>query len=138
MTAQKIAEAVEAKHLESAWHEALDGWESGSEATKQQILNELQRLKTEFLEHVVDVDDEQELTVSVALKYIELKSQWQMLNTQINYRVFRGVEVDEAMLYKATLLSTVVEMIGSFLTDEDLQKIMEFLLNPVHSSLELS
>jgi hypothetical protein len=93
-------------------------------------------VRANFLSHLDDVgDDSEELLISVALGFIEMKSQWQMLNTQINYQVFRKGEANTYMTYKSSLLSVLVDAIGQFLTPEDLEKIQEFLLNPTATAL---
>ncbi|MCS6808921.1 MAG: hypothetical protein RML40_09545 [Bacteroidota bacterium] len=119
--------------LEPLWHDILDAYIEGAEAEKQRLIAWINDVRNTIVRCALDIGDDnpEELLVSVALRYIELKSQWHMLNTQINYQVFRKGEAEPMLLYQSSLLSTLVDALQQLLSNEDLAKIDEFLTNPV-------
>ncbi len=136
MTVQRLREALESNAVEEMWKSSLDAYQEGTPQYRSDLAQWIMDVRANFLSHLDDVgDDSEELLISVALGFIEMKSQWQMLNTQINYQVFRKGEANTYMTYKSSLLSVLVDAIGQFLTPEDLEKIQEFLLNPTATAL---
>ncbi len=121
--------------LQQYWASCLDEYKEATLEERAKLLSWVHNLRDGFLSHAADIDDEEELLVSVALSYIELKSKWQMLNTQVNYQVFRTGEAKPELMFKSSLLSVIVDTIGKFLTTEDITKIQEFLLNPTAEPL---
>ncbi|MCU0427881.1 MAG: hypothetical protein MUF71_19900 [Candidatus Kapabacteria bacterium] len=132
MNTKNLRDVLFHTDIDTQWKETLESFEEGSETDKSTLHQWVYRVRDEFIAHADDVGDEEEeeLLISVALAYIEMKSQWQMLNTQINYQVFRKGEANMILTYKSSLLSVLVDAIGKFLSNEDLSKIHEFLLNP--------
>jgi hypothetical protein len=136
MTVKNLHEVLCGTKIEEAWKMGLDAYQEGTEQDRLSLAEWIINVRADFLAHVEDVGDEaEELLVSIALGYIEMKSQWQMLNTQINYQVFRKGEANVYLTYKSSLLSVVVDAIGTLLTQDDLDKIREFLLSPTATSL---
>lgn len=137
LNTKNLREALFHDNIDNTWKETLESFEQGSTSDKAALHQWIHRVRDEFIAHADDVGDEEEeeLLISVALAYIEMKSQWQMLNTQINYQVFRKGEAHMILTYKSSLLSVLVDAIGKFLSTEDLSKIHEFLLNPTADML---
>ncbi|TAE24286.1 MAG: hypothetical protein EAZ92_13460 [Candidatus Kapaibacterium sp.] len=121
--------------LEQYWASCLEEYTEASSEERATLLAWVHHVRDGFLSHAADIDDEEELLVSVALSYIELKSKWQMLNTQVNYQVYRTGDAKPDLMFKSSLLSVIVDAIGKFLTDDDIIKIQEFLLNPTAEPL---
>lgn len=136
MTVKNLHEVLHSAKIEEAWKMSLDAYQEGTAQDRLDLAEWIINVRANFLAHVEDVGDEaEELLISVALGYIEMKSQWQMLNTQINYQVFRKGEANVYLTYKSSLLSVLVDAIGTLLTPDDLDKIREFLLSPTATSL---
>jgi hypothetical protein len=125
-----IRAALLSDEIEGYWTGCLQEYDA-SEEERAGLLLWIRGVRDGFIAHVSDIDDPEEMLVSVALSYIEFKSQWQMLNTQINYQVFRTGDAKPHLMYKSSLLSVIVDTIGKLLTADDINKIQEFLLNPV-------
>jgi hypothetical protein len=137
MNFEELRSALNDAELEQSWTSCLENYTEATPEKRVELATWIMAERDAFLHRAADVDDDEELIILAALGYIELKSQWQMLNTQINYQVFRKGEADVDLTFKASLLSSVVAKIGSFLTEEDLMKIQEFLMNPRTVALEL-
>lgn len=130
--AETLRIALYDDELEQYWTSCLNEYEDVRE--RATLLEWVREIRNDFITHATYIDDPEDLIVSVALSYIELKSKWQMLNTQINYQVFRTGEAPTYLIYKSSILSIIVDVIGKFLSDEDLAKIHEFLLHPTTES----
>jgi hypothetical protein len=137
MNFEELRSALNDIELEQSWTSCLENYTEATPEKRVELATWIMAERDAFLHRAADVDDDEELIILAALGYIELKSQWQMLNTQINYQVFRKGEADIDLTFKASLLSSVVATIGSFLTEEDLVKIQEFLMNPRTVAMEL-
>ena len=124
-----IRAALLSDEIEKYWNGCLQEYDAPDEE-RQNLLSWIHSVRDGFIAHASDIDDPEEMLVSVALSYIEFKSQWQMLNTQINYQVFRTGEAKPDLMYKSSLLSVIVDTIGKLLTQEDIQRIQDFLLSP--------
>lgn len=138
VTVQNLRDALHSAEVEELWKVCLEAYhQDNTSQDRLDLAKWIASVRTNFLSHAEDVGDEDsdELRTSLALGYIEMKSRWQMLNTQINYQVFRKGEANITLTYKSTLLSILVDKIGSFITAQDLQKIQEFLLNPTIMTL---
>ncbi len=138
VTVQNLRDALHSAEVEELWKVCLDAYYHDNTLQERiDLAKWIASVRTNFLAHAEDVGDEDsdELRTSLALGYIEMKSRWQMLNTQINYQVFRKGEANVNLTYKSTLLSVLVDKIGNFITAQDLQKIQEFLLNPTVTTL---
>lgn len=134
---ENIRAALMSTTIEEYWQSCLSEYVIANNEERNSLLAWIQGIRDGFVAHAGDIDDDEELLISVALSYIQLKSQWQMLNTQINYQVFRTGEARPNLTFRSSLLSIIVDEIGKFLTDDDLVKIQEFLLNPTAEPLTL-
>jgi hypothetical protein len=135
MTALQLREILHAPDVETAWKQTIESFTNGAPQDRLDLAEWIMGIRSRVIAHADDVEDEEELRISVALGYIELKSHWQMLNTQINYQVFRKGAADQYLLHKSSLLSVLVDKLSSLINPEDLQKIQEFLLNPTAEAL---
>lgn len=126
-----IRAALTNDEIEGYWTGCLQEYTDASAEERVSLLSWIHGVRDGFITHASDIDDPEELVVSVALSYIEFKSQWQMLNTQINYQVFRTGYAKPHLMYKSSLLSVIVDTIGKMLTAKEIHKIQEFLLNPI-------
>jgi hypothetical protein len=126
----ELHSALYSAELERYWDECLAEYTEATPSERGELLDWVHSIRDGLVSHAKDIDDPEELVISVALSYIEFKSKWQMLNTQINYQVFRSGEAKPHLMFKSSLLSVIVDTISKFLTEEDISKIQEFLLDP--------
>ncbi|MFN3200761.1 MAG: hypothetical protein ACE366_20350 [Bradymonadia bacterium] len=131
MSTHKVIAAIKAESLEQVWHETLDHWEDAEAQDRQRVYAWASGLRDQFVDHLIEVDDDEELIFAIALRYIELRCHWQMLNTQLNYQMFRRGECSPELQMRSSTLSQLIERISPFITDEDTARIGEFLLAPV-------
>lgn len=85
----------------------------------------------DFLVLLRDVDDDEELSVLVFSKYVELKCFWKQLNAQVQYQNFKKGEADSNLVLRASLITYVLIAIEPLLHNDDLDEIRQFLTKPI-------
>jgi hypothetical protein len=131
MQLKTIIEALSVPALEQRWVETLAEWSDAPAGEADACRKWVCSLRDEFLQAAIDIDDEETLDTVTAVRYIELKSCWIMLNTQIGYRVaVKGINAD-TLAYKASLVSQLLECIEGLLDAEILERILSFLAEPI-------
>lgn len=129
MKFQVIKELLSTEQLESEWREVLS--EIDDERTKIESIERTFALRDEYLNGVEAITEEEDFNYFTAIKYIELKSKWIMLNTEINYRLYSKGEVQVSLACKSSLLSCLLASIGQFVDQRDIETITDFLSNPI-------
>lgn len=117
--------------IEATWTDCLSGWVEATAAERQAVLDWAKGLREEFLQVARDVDDPDEVDYALAIRYIELKSHWIMLNTQINYQTVHRGGAGQELLFRASLISLLVLAIEPLLKSADIDKITDFLAEPI-------
>jgi len=128
---QALRQTLRSHDLDSEWSSVVGSWDSGSTAQKERVIGWIRELRDELLDLADHVQDDLEIEFSVAVRYIELKSHWMMLNTRIQYELFRRGEASEENMYKASVCSMLIAALEDLLTDEDRRRIAEFLAEPL-------
>ena len=80
------------------------------------------------LSTVNDPDDEK---MSLVIQYVELKSRWIGLNTKMNYELFRLGHAELTDVFRGTAISALLAHIEPLLDQEDIDKVTEFLAQPL-------
>ena len=131
----KLQELLNDGNLDSHWNEALDSWEKDEIAKVRERVNSAREWvssrKEQLLTSIKDITDEDDVNLALALWYIELKSHWLMLNTQMNYQLFQKGDIDLDVHYKGTMISHLMGAFEPLIREEDQMKISEFLMTPI-------
>ena len=131
----KLQELLNDGSLDSLWSEALDSWEKDEIAKVRDRVSSakdwVETKKEQLLRSIQDINDEEDMNLALALWYIELKSHWLMLNTQMNYQLFQRGDIDLDVHYKGTMISHLLGAFEPLLNTDDQGKISEFLMNPL-------
>ncbi|MGI4788642.1 MAG: hypothetical protein ACRYFS_07305 [Janthinobacterium lividum] len=131
-----IEAALMAPQLMQDWKDTLEEWTAATPLQSLTVLNKIIAQRDEFLQAARDIDDSETLDMVAAIRYIELKCHWIMLNTQINYlAVFRG-ETDMSAAYYASLISQMLEPLEHLIGEEDIHRILDFLTQPLMPKLD--
>ena len=134
MSTEQINNALRSTQLTAEWEESRQAIEGVSPEAQASALAEIIALRDEFLKVVEEIADPEEITVSVAIKYIELKSHWIMLNTLLNYQTFRRGECDPEQMLRASLASRLLQSIENLVDRKDLSTITKFLAEPINKN----
>jgi hypothetical protein len=129
MKFQVVKELLSTERLESEWREVLS--EIDDESVKTESIERTFVLRDEYLNEVEAVTEEEDFNYVTAIKYIELKSKWIMLNTEINYRLYSRGEIRISLACKSSLLSCLLASIEQFVDQRDIDAITDFLSNPI-------
>ena len=129
---ERIEAVLSSPELEAKWTEAIGGW-GCDEATANETLAWLRSERDSILELETAALDPADFETCVMVRFIELRSQWIRYNSLMNYHVLRTGEYPVEMMYRGSLISTLIEAIEPFINRDDLAKACEFLSQPVSS-----
>ncbi len=130
VTASAVCDRLRDPLLKAAWDSILASWTEGSEYQRAELLRWVRDSAEHFAQFAEDVQDEEELNLYVGLRFIEAMSQWQMLNTQINYQVARRGFADPVLQYKSLLLSTVTDALAQIVPPSQMDAIRGVIATP--------
>lgn len=133
---QAVHSALTSESLDEKFEECLRYWEQGTTEQRSELQEWVDELRVEFLKTLEVIPDHDELETKLAVGYIEFKSRWIMLNTQIQYQYFREQLPDPEMTFRASLLSYLIETLEHLLPGGDIDTINEFLFNPINSQYD--
>lgn len=123
--------------LEAAWDECLAGW-SGDAEDASELRAWIVEVRADFLSLLHDVDDPHDLEVGVITWLINLKSQWILMNMQMQYQTQRTGMPDLRLMFKGSLLTSFLETVEGFLTYRDVERAHGFLARPLQHQEEAS
>lgn len=116
----------------AALRAGLSSWNGASPGQIDHALASVERTTQRLIDVLNTVEDPEEISVLIAINYIELKTRWIALNTKINYSVFKtgSCETDDAL--QASSVSALIGLLESLLTPSDIETITDFLAQPLH------
>lgn len=133
--AEQVRDALMKPELEREWRELLSSWEGADQADRDKILERVKEYRQELLSVVETIDDLREVEFTLAIRYVELKSRWMLLNMHIQYGLSSRGVADEAAVYQASVLSFLLAATEPLLRDDDIDVINEFLSNPIERAV---
>jgi len=123
--------------LTRIWTSCLEGWVEGSLEQRAEVLAWVQARRDDCLTVAREVREGEDLAYVLAIRYIEFKSHWIMLNTQINYRLEHRGTLDSQSAYQASLISLLMQALEPLLDRRDIESISSFLSQPLLSQAHL-
>jgi hypothetical protein len=132
LSLERVKVALFAPILEEQWAECVSAWEPVERGSRERVMDLIQGLRREVLEACEGAaGDAEDLAVTLATGFIELKSRWIMLNAQIQYQTFRCGSAPSETLYFASLVSFLIDAVEALLPDSEVARINEFLADPL-------
>jgi hypothetical protein len=110
---------------------ALEDWPDADAALVRETTDWVSRQRDDLVTLLEQVDDDADAAYSLAIRYIELKSRWIALNTKINYETFRHGKCEPRDAFRGTGVSMLLAHVEDQLEASDIDKITEFLAEPV-------
>lgn len=127
----KVRKALEAADLEQRIGGALlAGLDNADVSTIKSIIADSESVRLKLLRMCDEIAEEEDIRLALITHYIELKSKWMALNTQMNYQFFRNGACDPHVQGEGTAVSFLLNEIGDLLPAEDVAKVEEFLIAP--------
>ncbi|MDX2116337.1 MAG: hypothetical protein SFZ24_12065 [Planctomycetota bacterium] len=123
-------------HLTSAetlghLNEALASWPGVQPADIERVVRWASGLRDDLAALIAEINDPDEVRMTLAINYIELKSRWIALNTRMNYQNFRSGSCDTLTALRGTAISALIARVEEMLTQDDIDQITQFLAEPV-------
>lgn len=131
---QNIKNRYQTENIEQAFRDIV----ADSPLTEEQrakLLADKRELWNAFIETAETVEDVDDFRKVLANQYIELKSRWFLLNTQIQYQTFLDGMAEPVTTFKASLVSHLVGFFEGSLHENDLAAINRFLADPMREDL---
>ena len=133
-TAENVVEVLTGTSLVQSWADSL---ENSGLAMDQQVT--LKKWASEFRDQIVaqvkDIEFEESVETVIALRYIEIRSAWNGLNTQLQFQMFKGKTNDMPLMVRMSLMSAIIAELERFIRSEDKDQVDTFLDNPMINQL---
>lgn len=91
-------------------------------------------MRDELSRTLKEIDDDGDAAMALAIQYVELKSKWIALNTKMNYSMFRTGACEIGDMCRGSAVSQLLAHIEPLLDDKDIEKITEFLAQPLSNA----
>ncbi|MCR9144179.1 MAG: hypothetical protein NXI24_18165 [bacterium] len=127
---EEIVGALTGTALVHNWSECLEHSQLSME--RQVSLKKwISEYRDQFVEQLRDIEYEEQLETMLALRYIEIRANWNGINTQIQFQMFRGQEPDSDLLARGSLISSMITELEKFIGVEDKDQVDTFLDSPL-------
>lgn len=112
--------------------EQLTSWEGADPAAIDRTIAWVLQIREDLVSLIRTIDDDEQISETLAINYIEIKTRWIALNTKINYQTFRLGSCDPELAFRGTACSGLMGEVETLLEPDDITKITEFLAQPVN------
>lgn len=92
---------------------------------QERVLLKAEQIRTSILGQVDDIPVPEELQWTVALSYLELKSQWLQRQVRVCYEEMMTGSCSQEVAAEASMVSAILAIIEPLMTDEHLRSIQE-------------
>jgi hypothetical protein len=125
-----IHEALEAP-LDEQWDTVLGDWDGGSTAQRRAIRAYVSGFRNRIVQTLDDLEEVDEIRQALGVQYLEMKCHWTLLNTQIQSQTARDGAPDEALMYRATCVSLIIQAIEPLLSQDRIDTLTQMLAEPI-------
>lgn len=130
MTIEEIKNVILDPAILEQWRQTAAEWNGTDQAGREACIAHVVGRREHILKSLQDISDADQMVESLAIVYIETKSEWIMLNTMVNYQLMRHGEGDGEAVLRAALVSSLLMTVERMLTPKDIQAITNFLAAP--------
>lgn len=117
--------------LEEQWEEVLDQWSGGEASERKAVWTYVSNLRERVLDSLLAIDSLEALKRGLAIGYVEMKCHWTMLNTQIQHQTVQNGRPAEPLLYRATCVSLIVQVLEPLVSREYVEGLVDLLAEPL-------
>ena len=118
--------------LIATWDGQLSGWENATDTQRQVCRDSVATLRDQFMVLWQDVPDESERQGLLSIFYLQLKSHWILLQTQVSYQIEAG-HINQEIFYRSGLLSHLLGVIEPLLPPGLAYNVGDFLARLVNA-----
>jgi|GEM_PF-3222049 len=126
---QHIEHSIKNNALLQDIEDTLLGLENDTD--KEFVRNWIFSKMDEFIERCKIVQEDDELPSLLMWFYMQLKTEWSQINTEVQYQPMVSDEPDMVLIFKASLLSQVIGNVETILRYVDVERAVNFMSNPV-------
>jgi len=127
----EVAEKINAFDL-GPLRAGLSSWDGATPEQIERAMASVQCTTQRLIGLLNAVEDPEEISVLIAINYIELKTKWIAINTKINYSVFKTGACDTEDALSASSVSAIIGLLETLITATDIETITDFLSQPLH------
>jgi hypothetical protein len=131
MTIDEVRNALERDTMADELREQFKGYEGSNPEMIETVIEWVLEQRDHMIQLAEDVDDPDDISMAVAIRYIELKSRWISYNTQSNYQMFRYGKVDAQVPLRGSGVSHMLAKIEPLIPQNDIDHITNFLSQPL-------
>lgn len=117
--------------LDEQWETVLDEWDNGTTAQRRAIRAYVSGFRNRIVQTLDDLEEVDEIRQALGVQYLEMKCHWTLLNTQIQSQTARDGAPDEALMYRATCVSLIIQAIEPLLSQERIDTLTQMLAEPM-------
>lgn len=130
MQTQKVIETLKGFDVSAIGAQLVES-QIGTPEQAQETVAWIDRLRNELLQTASAVIDGEDLYMAVVANYIELKSRWIAINTQINYQTVLEGGPDPVSMQRGWSVSRLLNELEPLIEMADIEKVTEFLTSPI-------
>ena len=120
---QSHVEAALHDSLEEQWDEVLSQWDGAEASDRADVRATVAAVRDEIFEGLRPIESNDELQRGLAVAYLQTKCRWTLLNTRIQHQTAQNGQPHEALLYRATCVSLIVQALEPLLEPETVQSV---------------
>jgi len=127
-----IFATLQLPELETQWRDMANDVDV-SQSIREEEFVWIHKLRDDFVKTLSDITDTEDVRMTLAIRYIELKCAWIQFNTTNNYCLMNTGNVDGRSVLKSCLLSHLLGNVESLLTPNEINQITDFLSQPINT-----
>lgn len=131
MSINEIVGKLKDPGFDANLRECLSCYTAGNPTDCEKIAKWVGALRDDLVTLINEIGDLEEIRMTLAVNYIEIKSRWIALNTKMNYQNFRTGSCDPVTALRGCGMSQLVALIEGLLTQQEIDQITEFLAEPI-------
>lgn len=131
MLLQQAIDTLTSNEINRHWETLALDWPNADAEQRTRALAHVFSRRDRAVTALREIGDDEQLMDTLAVLYIELKCEWIMINTVVNYQMFRTGQGDGETVLRGALVSSLLERVESLLSEDDVRAITEFLSQPV-------
>jgi hypothetical protein len=124
----KLSDPAFEKHV----RESLASWDGADPKLIDRTVQWVLSLRNEIVNLLCELEDSEDVGMTLAITYIELKSRWIALNTKVNYQTFRLGKCDPEVAFRGAACSALLGLCEGLIEPSDIEQITEFLARPIN------
>jgi len=127
-----IFTTLQSTELESQWRDMANDVDVPQSIREEEFVW-IHKLRDDFVKTLSDITDTEDMRMTLAIRYIELKCAWIQFNTTNNYCLMNTGNLDGRSVLKSCLISHLLGNVESLLKTEEIAQITDFLSRPINT-----